>query len=149
MQPVVRVVFWEGLAEASATWLDERIYNSQVAEPPSVMEILAVENAALSFDGSGENQRVIPRHLVLGAQLQGLAVKSVRGVNRQKRTKRGRQILLGVRNDHGFGKAAQRQIEEFLTTSVTAQAPTGSGKASVGLPWLAGQLTEDDFFAAA
>lgn len=79
-----------------------------------MLEILGVEDAALTLDRRSYDQRVVPGQVMPLRYLKGLAIKSLGRLNRQKRAKHSGQILLGFRDGHGLGEAPQSNIKELL-----------------------------------
>ena len=55
------------LGALSEKWIDHR----QVAEPPAVLEILAVERFAAGFDRGGEDQRIVNVETVAPGERDG------------------------------------------------------------------------------
>jgi hypothetical protein len=106
------------------TWgeLEKRVFDPQILEPLAMLEILAVEDAALTFNRRGHDEGVVPGKAVSVTQPKRLAVQSLRRVDCGQGAKYGREVLFGISHGHGFREAPKGNIEEFLYDLVADDA---------------------------
>ena len=83
----------------------------------------ALAGVTLTFERRSDNQRIVPSQSKPSANPQRLSVQGWRGMHRQERTKRRRQILFGICAAHWFRKTAQRYVKELLHHLITNDAP--------------------------
>jgi hypothetical protein len=62
---------------------NERVFDEQTVDFLTVLQIFAVQHAALTLESSGDNETVIPGKPVFPRYPQGIDIKSSRGMNGQ------------------------------------------------------------------
>lgn len=76
--------------------LKKRILDAQVVKRLAVLKVLGVQNAAVTVEGSGYEQRIVPRDLMAAGKLERSRVKGVGGLHSQQRAKRHGEKLFGL-----------------------------------------------------
>src|SRR6266446_4579958 len=76
--------------------LEKRILDAQVIKRLAVLKVLGVQNAAVTVEGSGYEQRIVPRDRMAAGKLERARVKAVGGLHSQQRAKRHCEKLFGL-----------------------------------------------------
>lgn len=98
-----------GIAGASKEGVDD----AQVGELLAVLEIFGVEDAAVGFEGGGDDEGVVPGEGEAAGKIEGTLVEREGGMYRKERSKRI-QLALCFGEGHPWLEAPEGDTEVFL-----------------------------------